>query len=218
MDAAIEYALHSYKPDIKHDLGSTVPKAKQNKSTQGSPAPLTHAKQQKSKPPSYEYFSILDPSQSSFYYGLRHANRVGSPDFHVTLIHRANSKQYAGLLAVSDGDCPAPAAVDADDEWERCVVARTARTRTGAAREDCVGWSCHGGDGHGAWTRRSTASSRPIAFHTSPSGLRATTLSRKRATISCRRGPALRAVLLVQEVAFSTPVVLDGTVKAIESR
>ncbi|KAL9086385.1 MAG: hypothetical protein Q9165_007171 [Trypethelium subeluteriae] len=124
LDKAIEFALNEYSPDIKHEIkgGSGKYKPKQNNAQHqpngAAAASVAHQK----KPPKLEYFSlrvptpdvqrILDaifrdkpPELSRFYRQLHNSRRI-QPEFHVTLIHRANASQESAywnkLLALHD--------------------------------------------------------------------------------------------------------------------
>ncbi|KAF2145498.1 uncharacterized protein K452DRAFT_283853 [Aplosporella prunicola CBS 121167] len=103
LDMAIEAALNDYKPDIKHDL-SFGNKQKQRQSGQQNGTPAAP------KPPKIDYFCIKlsserikaileamfkeqSPETQQFYHQLQHTNRI-QQEFHVTLIHRASSKEH----------------------------------------------------------------------------------------------------------------------------
>jgi len=113
MDAAIESALSSYRPDIKHEIGKSGKENKDahkaNKQGQGQ-AETRNGKTTKAKPAKIEYFSINLPSSrvaaiieavfaqattaNQFYQRLQAEHRV-QDKFHVTLIHRASISQHA---------------------------------------------------------------------------------------------------------------------------
>ncbi|KAF2463225.1 tRNA ligase-like protein [Lindgomyces ingoldianus] len=109
LDAAIDWAMNDYKPDLKMDLsrGRNQPQSQsqyQNKRhTQNQPQSSQDHKPKKA--PKMEYFSVrlntqriksildssfrdTDAQTSRFYRQLTQARRV-QPEFHVTLIHRA---------------------------------------------------------------------------------------------------------------------------------
>ncbi|KAK8859569.1 RNA ligase-domain-containing protein [Apiospora arundinis] len=108
MDEAIESALNNYKPNLRHK----IPDRKDNK--KGNNA----QNQQQPKAPkkkALEYMSVSVPSKdinsalegafkgvdaetSKFYKQLQLTRRV-QPHFHVTLMHRASSKQHPELWA-----------------------------------------------------------------------------------------------------------------------
>ncbi|PQE25804.1 fungal tRNA ligase adenylyltransferase protein [Rutstroemia sp. NJR-2017a BBW] len=100
LDEAISFALTEYKPSLKHDL-SRAPK-NNNTGSKENPA--------KKKKRAIEYISIALPkndikdtldeafasvssNKARFYRALEETRRV-QQDFHVTLIHRASSKQH----------------------------------------------------------------------------------------------------------------------------
>ncbi|KAK8156280.1 RNA ligase-domain-containing protein [Phyllosticta citrichinensis] len=105
LDNAIDAALHKYKPEIQHDL-SFGNKNKQNK--QGGQQNQQGPQLMKAKAPKVDYFAVTLPSQrvhgildaifrdkdadtQQFFRRLQGSRRV-QPNFHVTLIHRASSK------------------------------------------------------------------------------------------------------------------------------
>lgn len=107
MDEAIQYALEGYKPDLRHvipDRGDKNKKEpKQNCQQQ--------QKQQKKRPLEYmsvdmttkdvlgaleKAFAAAGPAQSRFFKQLQGTRRV-QPKFHVTLMHRAASKENPQL-------------------------------------------------------------------------------------------------------------------------
>lgn len=117
LDDAIDFALNVYKPDLKHDLGSTFskntgPKLKQDqdRSRQESRNQQTVAK--KAKKPKIEYFGVrvqpariqsileaifrdLPTERAKLYHSMLKSRRL-QPEFHVTLIHRAQETKFAG--------------------------------------------------------------------------------------------------------------------------
>lgn len=112
MDASIENALNSYRPDIKHEIGKPGKEnrdiRKASKQASSPVPPNGHAT--KAKPPKLEYFSITVPAArvaaildavynnsvelGGFYNQLKSSHRVQDA-FHVTLIHRASVSQHA---------------------------------------------------------------------------------------------------------------------------
>ncbi|ORY02376.1 tRNA ligase-like protein [Clohesyomyces aquaticus] len=121
LDAAIDWAMNDYKPDIKMDLSrgggrgqNLNPKAKAKNQSNSQAQPP----QNKPKPPKMEYFSVRlntqrvksildalfkeqDAQTSRFYRQLTQARRV-QPEFHVTLIHRASTGDSAANLMYWD--------------------------------------------------------------------------------------------------------------------
>ncbi|KAK7959676.1 RNA ligase-domain-containing protein [Apiospora aurea] len=108
MDEAIESALNNYKPNLRHK----IPDRKDNKKGKSSQV-QQQAKAQ--KPKALEYMSVSVPSKnvnsaledafkgagaetSKFYKQLQLTRRV-QPNFHVTLMHRAVSKEHPDLWA-----------------------------------------------------------------------------------------------------------------------
>ncbi|KAK7911885.1 hypothetical protein PG985_014366 [Apiospora marii] len=108
MDDAIESALNNYKPNLRHK----IPDRKDNKKGNN-----TQAQQQPKAPKkkALEYMSVSVPSKavnsaleaafkgagastSKFYKQLQLTRRV-QPNFHVTLMHRASSKEHPDLWA-----------------------------------------------------------------------------------------------------------------------
>lgn len=104
MDRAVEEALNEYQPDLRHRIGGNG-KNKENKNNNNQAQP---AKKQKKKP--LEYMSIEIPAndinallqktfngaaaeESRFYKYLQGSRRL-QPKFHVTLMHRASSKDF----------------------------------------------------------------------------------------------------------------------------
>ncbi|KAI5462923.1 RNA ligase-domain-containing protein [Mariannaea sp. PMI_226] len=123
LDDAIQVALE-YKPNLKHSIPDRAKKQQQQPS-------------KRAKPPQLEYMSIcvdskevngileeafqsVDRETSRFYKQLKQTRRV-QPKFHVTLMHRASSRdhpelwhrysalhcdaQAAGILEATHGDC-----------------------------------------------------------------------------------------------------------------
>ncbi|PQE06400.1 hypothetical protein CJF32_00002443 [Rutstroemia sp. NJR-2017a WRK4] len=103
LDEAISFALTEYKPSLKHDLSR--PPKNNNQGSKENPA--------KKKKRAIEYISIALPkndikdtldeafasvssNKARFYRALEETRRV-QPEFHVTLIHRASSKQHPEL-------------------------------------------------------------------------------------------------------------------------
>lgn len=106
LDAAIEYAL-TYKPDLKHDIPNRG--AKKANEQQAKSAPKERATKKKAlefmsvEVPSQEINSLLErtfekesPATSRFYLQLKQTRRVQGK-FHVTLMHRASSKDHPEL-------------------------------------------------------------------------------------------------------------------------
>ncbi|KAK7964066.1 hypothetical protein PG988_011040 [Apiospora saccharicola] len=108
MDDAIESALNNYKPNLRHK----IPDRKDNKKGNNAQA-QQQPKAQKKK--ALEYMSVSVPSKdinsaleaafkgagsatSKFYKQLQLTRRV-QPMFHVTLMHRASSKEHPDLWA-----------------------------------------------------------------------------------------------------------------------
>ncbi|CAG9977727.1 unnamed protein product [Clonostachys byssicola] len=103
-DAAMEHAL-GYRPDFKHNIPDRGKNKKDDQKGQQAPA--------KKNRRSFEYMSVAVPSQrisvmldkafqntdpetSRFYMQLKQTRRVQAK-FHVTLLHRAMSKEYPEL-------------------------------------------------------------------------------------------------------------------------
>lgn len=111
MDAAMEGALTSYRPDIKHEVGKSSKENNKHAKQGSSPAPNQKVQPVKIKPPKIEYFSIVlptsrlsaivnalftnHPEANSFYEQLKTARRLQNA-FHITLIHRASVSQHPG--------------------------------------------------------------------------------------------------------------------------
>ncbi|KAL2267076.1 hypothetical protein VTJ83DRAFT_4353 [Remersonia thermophila] len=109
MDEAVQFALENYKPDLRHVIPD---RSKNNKNKQAAQQPQQAAKKEKKKPleymsvdvPAKDITSILDKTfnasipldQSRFYKQLQGTRRVQAK-FHVTLMHRASSKEYPEL-------------------------------------------------------------------------------------------------------------------------
>ena len=114
LDKAIEHALTEYSPGVKHEIKggsgkSSKSKGKESHFTQPALGREIATDGPTKKPPKLEYFSvrvlhtevirILDaifrdkpPETTRFYKQLQNTRRV-QPEFHVTLIHRANASQ-----------------------------------------------------------------------------------------------------------------------------
>jgi tRNA ligase len=110
LDEAIQYALDNYKPDLRHTIPDRKPKNKNNGNGDAS------AQQpKKEKPKSLEYMSVDIPTtailsaldrtfaapdvrsaQAKFWRQLNGTRRV-QQQFHVTLMHRASSKDHPEL-------------------------------------------------------------------------------------------------------------------------
>jgi tRNA ligase len=108
MDAAVKGAIEDYKPDLRHNIPDRTSKKEQKQQDRRQPeTPKTPKKKQ------LEYMSIsvpakevnvalesafkgTDPSTQRFYKQLQQTRRV-QPLFHVTLMHKATSKQYPEL-------------------------------------------------------------------------------------------------------------------------
>lgn len=122
-DEAIEAALKEYTVETKHNVGRTPKPQKpkgQNKSTQSTPAPTPAPTPQPTPQPTNsgekptEYFAISLPTdtinatleeafrrfpvKATFYNHLKATNRI-QPSFHITLAHRANSRQFPEIWA-----------------------------------------------------------------------------------------------------------------------
>ncbi|ORY62376.1 RNA ligase-domain-containing protein [Pseudomassariella vexata] len=106
MDEAIKAAIEEYTPDLRH----TIPDRKDNKKDKQAHN-QEQGKAQKKKPLEYMSISVpakdvngaleaafkgVDPSTSRFYKQLQSTRRV-QPMFHVTLMHRASSKDHPEL-------------------------------------------------------------------------------------------------------------------------
>lgn len=108
MDAAIDWALHSYSPDIKHQINGHDSMKQQNRQAKAQRQQEYQAP--KSKPPKIEFFGVsisaarvqsileaifrdADPQTAKMYNHLKTQRRV-QPAFHVTLIHRASATQF----------------------------------------------------------------------------------------------------------------------------
>ncbi|KAK3986572.1 putative tRNA ligase [Cladorrhinum sp. PSN332] len=102
MDEAIKAALEGYTPDLRH----TIPDRSKNKNKQ-KPGAQQKQQQQKKKPLEYmgvdveakavlnaleKAFATVGGEQSRFFKQLQGTRRI-QPKFHVTLMHRAGSKQ-----------------------------------------------------------------------------------------------------------------------------
>lgn len=102
MDEAVKAAIENYKPDLRHNIPDRGGKNKQNGAQNQQP------KVQKKKP--LEYMSISVPAKdvsnileaafkdsdadaSKFYKQLQQTRRI-QPQFHITLMHRAGSKDH----------------------------------------------------------------------------------------------------------------------------
>lgn len=108
LDEAIQLAMSDYKPDLRHDL-SRGPK-NNNKNQQKENKNLLQIGKKK-KPLEYvsislprneikealdDAFGRVSSDKAKFYKVLEKSRRV-QPEFHVTLIHRANSKNFPEL-------------------------------------------------------------------------------------------------------------------------
>jgi tRNA ligase len=118
LDNAIEYAMNAYKPDLKHDLGSTFSKKQKtkqltdntNQTKKDTPQPVLAKKGKKA--PKVEYFGVrvstprvhaileaifkdMPAERAKLYLNLSQSRRLQS-EFHVTLIHRAQESKHAG--------------------------------------------------------------------------------------------------------------------------
>ncbi|KAH8652777.1 RNA ligase-domain-containing protein [Tricladium varicosporioides] len=119
LDEAINIALSDYKPDIRHEIGDRGPRNKNagKKPHQQVKAPLQPESVRKPRPLEYisvnlpksiiletleEAFASISSSKARFFRQLQETRRV-QPEFHVTLIHRASSKQMPELWARYDG-------------------------------------------------------------------------------------------------------------------
>lgn len=104
MDVAVQAALDGYTPDLRHN----IPDRSKNKNKQGQ---QQVGKPAKKKPLEYmsldldskevlkfleKTFASVGVEQSRFFKQLQGSRRV-QPKFHVTLMHRASSKQYPDL-------------------------------------------------------------------------------------------------------------------------
>ncbi|KAH6648229.1 RNA ligase-domain-containing protein [Truncatella angustata] len=104
MDEAVKAAIEHYKPDLRHTIPDRGGKNKQN----GGQPQQQQSRAQKKKP--LEYMSISVPAKdvidilettfkntdaetSRFYKQLQQTRRI-QPQFHITLMHRAVSKDY----------------------------------------------------------------------------------------------------------------------------
>jgi len=107
LDDAINVALSTYRPDIRHN----IPDRRGPKSQQSKPQPIQNAK--KKKPLEYVSVSLpkddiidalettfgsLSSNKAGFFTQLQQTRRV-QPEFHVTLIHRASAKSHPELWA-----------------------------------------------------------------------------------------------------------------------
>ncbi|ETS86848.1 hypothetical protein PFICI_00676 [Pestalotiopsis fici W106-1] len=103
LDEAIKAAIENYKPDIRHKLPDRGAKNKHNGGQQQQ-----QQRVQKKKPLEYMSISVpakdvntileaafktTDPETSKFYKQLQQTRRV-QPQFHVTLMHRAASRDH----------------------------------------------------------------------------------------------------------------------------
>ncbi|KAF7951065.1 uncharacterized protein EAE97_002616 [Botrytis byssoidea] len=112
LDEAIQFALSDYKPDLRHEVGRGPPNS-HNKNQQKENRNQTQQPQIAKKRKPLEYVSIdlprndiketlddafgrVSSNKAKFYRALEGMRRV-QPEFHVTLIHRANSKQFPVL-------------------------------------------------------------------------------------------------------------------------
>ncbi|KAK8251790.1 fungal tRNA ligase phosphodiesterase domain-containing protein [Phyllosticta capitalensis] len=138
LDNAIDAALNNYKPEIQHDL-SFGNKNKQNKQGQQQ----QQQQQKKAKTPKVDYFAVTLPSQrvhgileavfrdkdaetQQFFRRLQGVRRV-QPNFHVTLIHRASSKDkpehWQRMLDLHQATVDQPANAGKNDpELGKCKV------------------------------------------------------------------------------------------------
>lgn len=113
LDAAIEAALTDYQPDIHHDLSFKSNKGRDKKQNGSAPRPNDSAQSKAPKAPALEYFCVSLPANeirnlvdkafaaqpqeaSKFYHQLQGSRRLQA-SFHVTLIHRASSKDDPDL-------------------------------------------------------------------------------------------------------------------------
>ncbi|KAK4110204.1 tRNA ligase [Canariomyces notabilis] len=107
MDRAINVALEGYKPDLRH----TIPDRSRDKKNTNKQDQKAADQPKKKKPLEYmsvdvpaqdvlaaleKTFSPAPPAQSRFFKQLQGTRRV-QPKFHVTLMHRAASKDYPEL-------------------------------------------------------------------------------------------------------------------------
>ena len=103
LDEAIEAAMHSYHPDVKHNISFSEGKTNRNQSQR-------QLKEKPQKKPSIDYFCVSLPTQqilstldtvfssksvndARFYRQLQQTRRIQS-SFHVTLSHRANATTH----------------------------------------------------------------------------------------------------------------------------
>lgn len=110
MDRAIEETMEEYRPDLRHTIPDRGGKGKNNNSQQQQ---QQHQQQPKAKKKPLEYMSVdvpakeinslLDktfqmagPEKARFWKQLQGTRRV-QPKFHVTLMHRASSKEHREL-------------------------------------------------------------------------------------------------------------------------
>ncbi|QSZ29093.1 hypothetical protein DSL72_003603 [Monilinia vaccinii-corymbosi] len=124
LDEAIQVALSDYKPDLRHDVGRGPKNNNKNQPKENRPV---QQPQIAKKPKPLEYVSISLPrkdikealddafsrtsSDKARFYRLLEETRRVQPEFHVTLIHRASSKQfpelwqkYSGMHAEAGGN------------------------------------------------------------------------------------------------------------------
>jgi tRNA ligase len=112
MDAAIQGALSDYTVDIKHEIKARDDRSKKSNNKQNNIAPQPNGGA-KPKERKLEYFAAQLPSAqvssllhsmfssapadaARFYNTLKNQRRLQS-EFHVTLIHRANSGEFRGV-------------------------------------------------------------------------------------------------------------------------
>lgn len=103
LDEAIKAALEGYKPDLRHNIPDRTPRNKNQQPVQQQP--------KKKKPLEYisvdvpakdvlnaleKTFATNSPEQTRFFKLLQGTRRI-QPKFHVTLLHRASSKEHPEL-------------------------------------------------------------------------------------------------------------------------
>ncbi|KFY91081.1 hypothetical protein V498_05670 [Pseudogymnoascus sp. VKM F-4517 (FW-2822)] len=104
LDDAIAFALNEYRPELKHDVSGRGPKVKPNQPKQQKPnvpaAPKKKALEYISADiPTKQILDTLEKTfsaqgtKAAFFRQLQETRRV-QPKFHVTLIHRASSRQH----------------------------------------------------------------------------------------------------------------------------
>ncbi|KAH8649949.1 RNA ligase-domain-containing protein [Xylariales sp. PMI_506] len=136
LDEAVKAAIENYSPDLRHTIPDRKPKSSQPQQQQPN---QQQGKVQKKKPLEYmsvsvpassvnaaleEAFKGADAETSKFYKQLQQTRRI-QPTFHVTLMHRASSKEHPEKWAEYvklEGECGLDGRIaECDVELERVV-------------------------------------------------------------------------------------------------